>query len=93
MRIIGLDIHRAFAEAVAWRQAKATGVSTCAIPFRARLSQSTTVRRPARPAGGQISGMILVRPKGPTPPGVKKYLVDVGIKVAGNELFRSLRGV
>ena len=25
MRIIGLDIHRAFAEAVAWRQAKATG--------------------------------------------------------------------
>jgi hypothetical protein len=37
--------------------------------------------------------MILVRRKGPTPPGVKKYLVDVGIKAAGNELFRSLRGV
>jgi hypothetical protein len=34
---------------------------------RVRLSQSTTDRRPPHPAGGQISGMILVRPNGPTP--------------------------
>jgi hypothetical protein len=41
MRIIGLDIHRAFAEAVAWHDGKLKrlGVSTCAIPFRARLSR------------------------------------------------------
>jgi transposase InsO family protein len=35
--------------------------------FRARLSQPATVRGPAHPAGGQTSGMITVRPKGPTP--------------------------
>jgi hypothetical protein len=31
MRIIGLDIHRAFAEAVAWRTASSggSGASTC----------------------------------------------------------------
>jgi hypothetical protein len=36
-------------------------------PLSPRLSEPQTVRRPPRPADGQIRGLIPVRPHGPTP--------------------------
>jgi len=37
------------------------------IAFLSRLSEPAPVRGPPRPAGGQISSLIPVRPEGPTP--------------------------
>ena len=43
------------------------GLQQQAAPLRARISEPQTVRRGARPADGQIRGLISVRPQGPTP--------------------------
>jgi HTH-like domain len=43
------------------------GLQRTSSPFRSGLSQPATVRGPQPPAYGQISGLILVRPKGPAP--------------------------
>ena len=43
------------------------GLQPASSPFRSGLSQPTTVRGPQPPAYGQISGLIAVRPEGPSP--------------------------
>jgi len=43
------------------------GLQPMSSPFRPGLSQPATVRGPQPPAHGQISGLIAVRPEGPTP--------------------------
>ena len=47
-------------------------------PLSPRLSEPETVRGPPRPADGQISGLISVRPQGPTPrPGQFSVEIDI----------------